>query len=66
MVVASYCEMLRILCNMNFNEPLYKTGLYRTPKTIGGILQFPVQLICFWGGFLPPAEGFIPLPAGEI
>ena len=57
MVVASYSETLRILRNMNFNVPLYETGLYRTPKTIGGILQFPVQLI-FLGGFLPPVEGF--------
>ena len=23
MVVASFCEILRILCNMNFNVPLY-------------------------------------------
>ena len=26
------------------------------------ILQFPVQLILFWGEFLPPVEGFIPPP----
>ena len=32
MVVASYCETLRILRNMNFNVPLYETGLYRTPN----------------------------------
>ena len=39
MVVASYCETLRILCNINFFVPLYETGLYRNPKTIGGIHQ---------------------------
>jgi hypothetical protein len=26
------------------------------------LLQFPVQLILGGGGFLPPAEGFIPPP----
>jgi hypothetical protein len=35
MIVAWYCETLRILRNMNFNVPLYETGLYLTPKTIG-------------------------------
>jgi hypothetical protein len=47
MVVASYCETLRILCNMNFNVPLYETWLYRSPKTIGGIhqLYFTYELI---------------------
>jgi hypothetical protein len=30
------------------------------------LLQFPVRLFFFFLGFLPPAEGFIPLPAGEI
>jgi hypothetical protein len=39
MVVASYCETVRILRNMNFNVPLYETGLYRTPKTISGMHQ---------------------------
>jgi DNA-binding transcriptional regulator PaaX len=39
MVVDSYYETLRILRNMNFNVPLYETGLYRTPKTIGRIHQ---------------------------
>jgi hypothetical protein len=33
--VASYCETLRILRNMNFNVPLYDSA----PKTIGGIHQ---------------------------
>jgi hypothetical protein len=36
MVVASYCETLRIMRNMNFNVPLYDNGLYRTLKTIDG------------------------------
>ena len=33
MVVASYCETLKFLSNMNFNIPLYDTLLYGTPKT---------------------------------
>ena len=62
MVVALYSETLKILRNMTFNVPLYETGLYHTPKTIGGILQFPVQ---FFGGISPAGRGIYPSAGGR-
>jgi len=61
MVVASYSETLRILCNMNFSVPLYETGLYRTPN---GILQFPVQMF-FFVGISPAGGGIYPFIGGR-